>query len=650
MSRVFSFSYSFCIVTFYFFLFINFIPDKIHARLPFDLVFVQVPAQNTSGSNDSLRGYTPLDRYIEGTRIVKLSTVSDHALNLTPDFYSAADPDISFDGSSIIFAGKKERTDYWQIWRMKIDGSQKTQITNVKGDCLMPVHAGSRFYLNDPQPTPQIIYAGTAHNWRNLKEKWPVLSLYGTDPAGKEIHRLTFNLYSDFSPDVLPDGRIVFSSWQESQIRRNYALMAINNDGTDLLSYYESNDSSLNKMMTHVSYNEGIVYFIESDHLYWLGGGNIGAVSQRRPQHSHRIVSRGGNGLYHSPCPVPEGGLLSSFRKRSNQDVYSIYRVDPVSGEREDLLFREEGWHSIDAQIPAVHPKAKGRSNWLIPGSVTGVFYCLDSYQSNLSQIKKIKSGSIKHLRVLEGLPLSEEDCRTFATSEYTLEENKSITPRRILGIAPVEEDGSFQIRVPAEIPINFQLLDENYISLSRQDTWTWVIGNENRGCIGCHEDREMSPPNILIEAVTKPAVDLSASPDQWKTVDFQHQISPIIHLKCATANCHISGKIFPDLSKDENPDSLSSLRSIYDRLLRKGNGTEEKQYIYPGNTRKSPLLEHLMGVQDCFKNLSPVQRIKPLPPGEQLTHEETILFLDWIDTGAFWNLSVFKMQKSHEN
>jgi hypothetical protein len=80
----------------------------------------------------------------------------------------------------------------------------------------------------------------------------------------------------------------------------------------------------------------------------------------------------------------------------------------------------------------------------------------------------------------------------------------------RILGIAPVEEDGSFHIRVPSERPITFQLLDKDYQTLRTQHAWTWVMGNENRGCIGCHEDRELTPPNYLAKAVLKPPVDLT--------------------------------------------------------------------------------------------------------------------------------------------
>jgi len=647
MSRFFTFS--FFLFPFYFLILINFSPNKIHAQSSFDFILVQVPALINSDSLAMINEYTPMDRYTKNTRIIRLSSTSNQSINLTADFYAAADPDISFDGTSIIFAGKKEVADRWQIWQMKHDGSEKIQITKSNGDCFMPVHAGSRFYLNDPQPTPQIIYAGTVHKWRNFKENWPVLSLYGTDPEGKKTNRLTFNLYSDFSPDILPDGRIVYSSWQESRAGGKFALMGLNNDGTDLMSYYGNHEPPIFKNMIHISDTDHRVYFIESDFSSWLGGGDIASLSQQRPLKSYKKLTKLHDDLYHSPCPTHDGGLLSSYRTNSINDVFSLYRIDPNSGEKEDLIYKEQGWHSIDVQVLTAHPQVKGRSNWLIPGAVNGVFYCMDSYNTNNSENKKVEKGSIKYLRVLEGLPLSEKDIQVIARVDSKNKGVKTMSPRRILGVAPVEKDGSFHIRVPAETPVNFQLLDENYMTVKKQDAWTWVIGNENRGCIGCHEDRELSPPNILVEAVTKPAVDLTLSPEKWKTVDFQHQIIPLIKAKCATENCHIDGKVSPNFSQKQASDKIASSRQIYKLLLKTIDGTEDKEFIEPGNASESSLIWHILGKQVPSENTSLTKNILPLSPGERLTEEEEILFIEWIDTGAFWDLSPLKIHGSQE-
>jgi hypothetical protein len=85
----------------------------------------------------------------------------------------------------------------------------------------------------------------------------------------------------------------------------------------------------------------------------------------------------------------------------------------------------------------------------------------------------------------------------------------------RILGEAPVAKDGSFHIEVPAGVPLRFELLNGGRAVVARQDSWTWVMPREWRGCIGCHEDREMVAPNLMADAFTKPAIELGNSEEE---------------------------------------------------------------------------------------------------------------------------------------
>ena len=612
-----------------------------------DMIFVQIPSQAKPELATEKRVYTPIDRYVDGARIVILRTSAAEPLNLTPEFTAACDPDVSFDGETIIFAGKRNPDDSWQIWRMNCDGSHKVKITLGEGDCIAPVHAGNRFYLNDPQPTPQIIYVSSMHGWKNEHGAGPAFALYGTDPKGKSAYRLTFNLHSDFSPDILPNGRIVFTSWQHYGDRYQptgiFALMGINNDGTDLMLFYGNHEMPLYKDMVHVSDFGERVYFIESDRSTWLGGGDIAYVSRRRPLHTYRRLSHDDKGLFHSPCPLPDGGLVASHRSNSPKVVFGIYRIDPKTGKRKKRVFEEKGWHSIDAQVLASHPKAKGRSNWLVPGVTTGVFYCLNSYRTSLPEGENIVPGSIKYVRVIEGIPLK----RKATISEYQQDIGDSPSletysgtafgPRRILGVAPVEKDGSFHIRVPAETPITFQLLDKNYLALRTREAWTWVMGNENRGFIGYpDENREMAPPNKMVDAVIKPAVELTLPPERRRSVDFRHQIAPIIASKCAT--CHVSGQAAPNLEETQNTTPGAAFSQAYKNLIEPIQGRENERFIVPGNAKESPLIWHLFGERMGSDQTPYTGEITPMPPRNALTLRERILFIEWIDLGAQWD------------
>jgi hypothetical protein len=569
---------------------------------------------------------------------------------LTPEFNAAADPDISFNGQKILFAGRKTKNDLWQIWEMNIDGSNKKQITTSEGNCYMPVYAGSRFYLNDERPTPQIIYVSTAHNWRNLSENELTLSLYGTDREGKSTYRLGYNLYNDFSPDISADGRIVYTSWQLSaekhSITGRYAFMGINNDGTDIMTFYGNHTDPVYKDMIAISDTDYRIYFIESGQSLWLGGGNIAELSFQRPLNSYKRVTQAVLGLYHSPCPLPDGGLLSSYRKKTGDDVFSIYRINQISGKREEEIYKQSGWHSIDVHLLRKHPKVKGRSNWLIPGSESGVLYCLDSYMTDRPEIKTIEPGSIKYIRVFEGLPLKGQDLKLFKKNEFTIEREQWINPRKILGTAPVQKDGSFHVRVPAHTPLNFQLLDKNYLTISKQEAWIWVSGNENRGCIGCHENRELSPPNVLVKAITKPANDLTVS-EKHKIFDFKNNVSPIIKTKCATSNCHASGNANPNLEESTLDKMRLSSRQIFEKLLIKSRKNSDEPYVIPGNAKESPLIRHIFDLEKDG-NRAPFQiRSNGTMINSKLTKEEKLTFIEWVDSGAFWDLSVLSSRRS---
>jgi hypothetical protein len=570
-----------------------------------DLIVVQVPVAATPRGREGA-SVSPLDRYVDGARIVRVNRSSGRAVVLTPEFTAAADPDVAFDGQTIVFAGKRRPQAAWQIWTMRADGSRKRQLTRGPGAHVAPAFAGARFYLDDPQPTPQIVFAASTPSGGSF-------ALYATDAQGAVVRRLTFDPQSEFSPAILPTGQIVFSMWQRDEhglaADSTMALLTVNIDGTDFMPFYGSHAPPRYKDMPAIAPGGDRVYFIESDRSRWLGGGRLAYVSWRQPFHSQGTVTgdADASGLFHSPTPLPDGGLLASYRRPDS--VFAVYRIDPESGRRLEKVFGQPGWHSIDAHILATRPAVTGRANWLKPGVTTGVFYCLDSYRTSPGEgadRSVAPPGTIRHVRVIEG------------------------PAPRILGIAPVEPDGSFHIRVPAATPITFQLLDEDYVALRTQRTWTWVMGNENRGCIGCHEDPQQSPPNRLVAAIRKPAVDLVVPLARRRTVDFRHQIAPILAARCATAGCHVAGHAAPALGQPGTAMAPSALRTVYASLLQRPETRSGGPYVVPGSARESPLIRLLLGRQVS----TPPQGT---PPHTVLDQRDLTLLIEWVDLGAEW-------------
>jgi hypothetical protein len=82
------------------------------------------------------------------------------------------------------------------------------------------------------------------------------------------------------------------------------------------------------------------------------------------------------------------------------------------------------------------------------------------------------------------------------------------------MGTAPVETDGSFFVKTPADQPIRFTLIDKSGAVLRREHGWFWIRGGEQRYCVGCHAGPERSSENqvpAVLEHTTIP-FDLSGA------------------------------------------------------------------------------------------------------------------------------------------
>jgi len=146
-----------------------------------DLIFVQ--AETIFDSNAP-------QRFPSGSRIVRLASESKRPLELTPEFFAAADPQVDFSGAKILFSAQKNAGAKWQIWEMNADGSEKRQITNCTEDCLRAE------YLPDGEIVFTVI---------DRREGWPESFLAVSKTDGSQMHRITFGPGSFWLETVLRD-------------------------------------------------------------------------------------------------------------------------------------------------------------------------------------------------------------------------------------------------------------------------------------------------------------------------------------------------------------------------------------------------------------------------------------------------------------
>jgi hypothetical protein len=249
--------------------------------------------------------------------------------------------------------------------------------------------------------------------------------------------------------------------------------------------------------------------------------------------------------------------------------------------------------------------------------------YCLDVYESDPA-FSSLERGSARRVRVIEGL-LSEE---AFP--------GPTGIGRRLLGEAPVEEDGSFHIDLPPNLPVQLQLLDEEGLALATCD-WIWVKPKESRGCIGCHEDPELTPPNRFVQAAGRPATDLTLPEERRWVVSFRQQVLPVLGSRCQS--CHESDGSGLALGSLEGGDGA---RAAYSALLASDGPPSERRgrYVVPGAARNSPLIWRFLGrdtSRSWDRGTEPEQDV-PQDHVDVLSPEERRIFIEWIDLGAQWD------------
>ena len=167
--------------------------------------------------------------------------------------------------------------------------------------------------------------------------------------------------------------------------------------------------------------------------------------------------------------------LPQSFSKRFPDRLVDSGKVAPLPPG----IYRIAG-----AVVAQPRPRPPISTTVQDPAKTEGLLLCLNVYQSR----RRLLPGSVKYAEFLDGR--SQES----------------------LGRIPVEADGSFFARLPANRPIKIQLTDGQGGKLGPPSGEMWVRPNENRGCIGCHEERYLTPENRSPLALGQTARDLARS------------------------------------------------------------------------------------------------------------------------------------------
>jgi len=378
-----------------------------------------------------------------------------------------------------------------------------------------------------------ICFTSTASGVLNDQADGTLTSLYAMnlEPVagrGTVLWRTTYNLGGDISPTLLADGRVLFSARQ----RGAFALMTISWSGENVNPFYGSHDEMISQTAACELADRRVI-FIESEDGSRDAGGRLAAVSLRRPLKSHRILSREGE-RYRTPHVLPEGEILISHTEGTGS--YGISLFDLETGRPGKMIHDDPDWNDVDAMTLAPRPDPRGRipmvefASVLDVGSLrtAGQLQCLNVYDSDREEAEEIKMGQVKAVRLVEGVPFPDDESIPPRKMEMSTPDwPPPGVETRLLGEVEVEDDGSFYVNVAGDVPFFMQILDEQGRALQTMRAWTWVRAGDQRGCIGCHEDKELAPENRATQALIRaqPAM-LTAPAEERRPISIDADIS----------------------------------------------------------------------------------------------------------------------------
>jgi len=137
-------------------------------------------------------------------------------------------PDVSWDGTKILFCYQPHNEKSFHIYEINADGTNLRQITSGPYDDLDPI------YLPDGK---NIMFSSTrANTYVRCMPPTNSYVLSRCDLDGKNIYIVSRNSEPDYLPTVMNDGKVIYTRWEytDKALWRAQGLWSVNPDGTQV--------------------------------------------------------------------------------------------------------------------------------------------------------------------------------------------------------------------------------------------------------------------------------------------------------------------------------------------------------------------------------------------------------------------------------
>ena len=485
------------------------------------------------------------------------------------------DMNVSYDARTLFFSFRGKEEQYWHIWRINTDGSGLKQLTEGPNYDVSPCQL----------PCGDIAFVSTRRFGYTLCQPGPSSNLHRMTSDGAKVHCVSMNTLSDFSPQVLPDGRVLFTRWEyiDRDLTYRQSLWTQHPDGTayqlffgnttrDVGTFWQArplpgrSDQVVATFAPHHGFPHGAIGLIDRTHgpegpketSFTYITREFSTIGDQRHEWSYR-----------DPFPLNDRTIVCSHGDPRLRK-YRIYLLD-LAGNK-SLLYEDPKmgcYFPLPLRPTPVPPVISERMAAATspPKSTddqrTGTFLLVDVYRGLEPAVRR---GRVKYLRVMEQVRKTEE-LRSRAYDQSPVMSYGTYYAKRSWGTVPVEKDGSAHFRVPALREIYFQALDAEGRELQRMTSGVQIMPDEQVSCIGCHEPRQSSPPSTgrtPLAALRPPSKLKKPAWGKDGIVDFPTIVQPVLDKYCV--KCHSGGN--PDGGYDLSGDKTRYFSMAYDNLL----------------------------------------------------------------------------------
>ena len=524
---------------------------------------------------------------------------------------SVRDPKVHYDGKKILFSYRKGGTHHYNLYTINANGTDLKQLTHGPWDDVEPCWL----------PDDGIAFCSS--RCKRYIGCWiaPSAIIYRCDKDGRNMRMLSTSPFSDNTPFVLPDGRILYTRWE--YVNRDpvvfHHLWTMNPDGSATAAFLGNMaPGGVFIDARPIPDSDQIVFIHSPGHGRNEHAGHVATFSPALGPNNRTTFKHLSDDGFRDPLPLGHGRYLAA-----HENQIMVLR----EGEAPKTLYT-----APDMLHEPVVVRRRAREK-LIPSQVdltqaTGTVVLARAHLGR--NMKGVNPGDVKKILVLEDLP---KPVNVHGGGSQPVGHGVTSTLKRILGTIPVEADGSAHFRVPAMRSIYFSLLDKDDRCIKQMRSFTTVQPGENVTCIGCHEERTITPASVLSKASVLEALKRGPS-DIWPfagvpdILDFPRDIQPVLDRHCI--ECHNpdrrDGGV--DLCGDHGPVYSMAYYNLYLNWEIKDTVGDPRHGTGQQHGNDPPWVTYSFA-SDLMKKVDGSHYDVDIPD-----HERQLLRL-WIDTGA---------------